>query len=1052
MKRIKLILTTFLIVLSATAFAQQTIQVKGVVKDAVTGEGVPLAAVQLKGTTTGTSCDLDGVYTLQVPSNGVLVFTSMGYKTAEIAVNGRAVIDVALEVDTEYLEDVIVVAYGTTTKASFTGSATSITGEKLQKMQTSNISKSLEGAIAGVQVASSSGTPGSGGSILVRGIGSISSSQSPLIIVDGVPYEGSLNSIAPYDIESVTVLKDAAANSMYGARGSNGVIIVTTKGSKAGKVRINFEGRYGFNTRGVPTYDIMTEPGEYYEMMFESVRNSLAPSMGADAAAQYAAENLVSGYLKYNMFAGVADNALIDPSTGKLNPSATRYKWTDNWGIDPFEKGARQEYNINISGGTDATQAYASIGYLSDEGYMVGSSFDRISTRVKLDQKIGKHVKVGGNIAYVNTIQSTFGSEGSNYSNIFMFSQNIAPIYPIYLYDEAGNLMYDEKGNVRYDFGTEYGRPYASEQNPYAVAKENIRDVLRDNLSSRGYFEVKFLKDFKFTVNIAYDVFNTNETYFATPIGGDAYNVGGRGYKYSTRNAALNINQLLNWTRDFGNHGFNVLLGHETKNDRYNYLYGHMTNFADPSNPEFANAAQYQELNSYTSEYALEGYFGKVDYNYADRYYLTASYRRDGSSRFHKDNRWGGFWAVGASWRIKEESFLKNVHAISNLKLKASYGTQGNDNVGYTHNYSDLYSVDRVDGQAAFTKILRGNRLLTWEKSNNFNVGIELGLYDRVNMNVDFFIKETKDMLYASPLPSSEGSPTYIYRNEMDMKNTGVEFELNADIIKTDNVKWNVAMNLTHYKNELTKLPVSKPAEDYPDGYQAGSYWRKIGGSLYDFYGYEYVGVDPETGKPRYNAYTEEKDDKGHTIYTFDKVVNDVTEATRRELNKTSIPDLVGGLTTTLEAYGFDLTVQTAFQLGGVVYDSSYSSLLNPGDQGHNFHRDILNRWTPTNTNTNIPAVGYQIQRQSIAQGNTVDFYLTSASYFSLRNVTLGYNLPAKWLRKIGVDRLRIYLTGDNIWLATKRKGLDPRLYFTGSTNFSYSALSTYSVGLNLTF
>lgn len=952
--------------------------------------------------------------------------------------------------DSEVLDEVMVVAYGTTKKSSFTGAASTLKGDKIQKMQVSNISKSLEGAIAGVQTASSSGTPGSSASIIIRGLGSISSSQSPLIVVDGVPYEGSLNSISTQDIESLTVLKDAAANSMYGARGSNGVIIITTKGSKAGKAKINFEARYGFNARGVSEYDIITDPGEYYEMMYESYRNSLISEYGWAGASSYAAQNLIPGNLRYNVFKGVADNALIDPLTGKLNPAARDRKWNDNWSKDPFENGTRQEYNVNIAGGTENTQAYASLGYLSDEGYMIGSGFDRISARVKVDQKIGKYVKIGGNIAYANTIQNQFASStGNNYSNIFMFSQMIAPIYPIYMYDNNGQLMYDEKGNVRYDFGTENNRPYAAEQNPYAVARENINKTMNDNLSSRGYFEATFLKDFKFTANVAFDVFNMRQTNFATPIGGDAANVGGRGYKYSTRRAALNLNQLLNWSRSFGNHNVSALLGHETKNDKYDYMYGHMTNFSDITNPEFSNAAQYQGLTSYNAEYALEGYFMKGEYNYADRYYFTASYRRDGSSKFHKDNRWGSFWAVGASWRVKEEAFLKDVEAINNLKLKASFGTQGNDNIldagGYTiwKAYSDLYTVDRVDGEAAFTKVLRGNKDLTWEKSNNFNVGFELGLFDRININADFFIKETKDMLYASPLASSEGSPSSIYRNEMDMKNTGVEFEITADILKSNNFKWNVALNATHYKNKLTKLPVSKPADEFPDGYQAGSYWRKLGGSLYDWYMYEYVGVDPESGKPMYNKYV--TDTEGNETI---EIVNTTSNATLRETGKSAIPKLTGGFSTTFEAYGFDLSIQTAFQLGGYVRDSYYSALMNAGESGQNFHKDMFNRWTPAHRDTDIPTLMYNDRNYAIDG----DYFLTSSSYFSLRNVTLGYSLPTMILKRYGIERLRVYLTGDNIWMQSKRKGLDPRQSFSGSTGYVYSALSTYSVGLNLTF
>ena len=970
----------------------------------------------------------------------------IGLRTQEVEI--KPVLSIALKPDTEVLDEVMVVAYGTAKKSSFTGSAATMRGDKIQKTQVSDVSKALEGAVAGVQIASESGSPGTSASIRIRGIGSISSSQEPLIVVDGVPYEGSLNSISTQDIESLTVLKDAAANSMYGARGSNGVIMITTKGSKSGKARINFEARYGFNTRGVGNYDIVTDAGEYYEMMYESVRNSLASSMGYAAASQYAANNLISKYLKYNKFAGVADNALIDPATGKLNPAATSYKWTDDWTEDPFENGSRQEYNINISGGNDKTQAYASLGYLADEGYMAGSGFDRISARVKVDQNIGKHFRIGGNIAYANTVRQSFGSEGSNYSNIFMFSQNIAPIYPIYLYDKDGQLMYDEKGNVRYDFGSEYVRPYSAEQNPLAVAKENLNKYMADNLSTRGYFEANFLNDFKFTLNVAYDVFNNTNTQFTTPIGGDAASVGGRGYNYTSRRGALNINQLLNWTREFGEHNFTVLLGHETKNDKYKYLEGHMTNFADPSNPDFSNASQYQGLTSYTAEYSLEGYFAKLEYDFADKYYLTGSIRRDGSSRFHKDNRWGSFWAIGGSWRAKEEAFLKDVEWLDNLKFKASFGTQGNDNVGYTHNYSDLYAVERVDGEPAFTKVLRGNKDLTWEKSNNFNVGLELGLWNWLDFNFDFFIKETQDMLYYSPLPPSQGSPSGIYRNEMDMKNTGVEFELNANIFDTEKVKWSVSLNGTHYKNELTKLPVSKPIEKYPDGYQSGLYWRKLGGSLYDFYVKEYAGVDPENGKPLYNKYL--TDENGNETGEIE-LVSDIAQASYRQTGKSSIPDFVGGFSTTVEAYGFDLTVQTAFQLGGYVYDSNYAGLMNSGDAGQNFHKDMFNRWTPSNTNTNIPALGYQIQTQSINQGNYVDFYLTDASYFSLRNITLGYTLPKNLLKKAGIEKLRVYLTGDNVWLQSKRKGLDPRMYFDGSTKLGYSAVSTYSIGLNLT-
>ena len=1054
-KRLTMFLAALFLTMG-TALAQT--KVSGTVLSQEDGQPIIGAAVKVDGTSTGMLTDVNGRFSLAMPAGSKTITVSyLGYEPKTVtAKNGMRIF---LKSDAAALDEVIVVAYGTQKKSSFTGSASTVKGESLEKLQVSNLGKALEGAAAGVQITSTNGTPGADAEIRIRGIGSINASQQPLIVVDGVPYEGSLNSISTHDIESMTILKDAAANSMYGARGSNGVIMITTKAGKTGKVAINFDARYGFNARGVRNYDIITDPGEYYEMMYESYRNSLVEQMGFAGASQYAAQHLIDGNLKYNIFKGVANNELIDPLTGKLNPNATQRKWDDDWTKDPFENGSRQEYNVNFTGGSETTKAFASLGYLKDNGYMVGSGFTRYNGRVKVDQNIGKHIRVGGNIAYAHTDYKTFGDTESNYSNIFMFSQNIGPIYPIYLYKEDGSLWLDANGNRQYDWGTEYTRPYSAEQNPLAAAEANIQRRERDNVSSRGYFEWTFLNDFKFTANVAYDVFNTWYTELMTPIGGDAKNVGGRGYKESYRYGALNVNQLLDWNHSFGKHGVHVLLGHETKKDKYNYFYGQMTQYADTSNPEFANAAAYQDMTSYTYEYALEGFFAKGEYNYADKYYATASIRRDGSSRFHKDNRWGTFWAIGASWRMKEEAFLKDVNWLDNLKLKISYGTQGNDNAGLMHNYVDLYRVDRVDNSPAFSKYFRGNPDLTWEKSRNFNVGVEAGFWKRLNVSFEFFIKETRDMLYQSPLAASEGTPTYIYRNEMNMKNTGIEFEVSGDIIKTKDLTWSAALNLTHYKNKLTKLPDSKPASEFPDGYQAGRYWRQLDGSLYDWYRYEYVGVDPTNGLPKYNKYnykTDEsgkyvRDGNGEPIVESIDIVNNASEATLRKTGKSAIPDVTGGLSTTLAAYGFDLSISTAFQLGGWVWDYQYAQLMNAGDNGQNFHKDMFNRWTPAHTDTDIPALFFA--SQSAAIDTSSDYYLTKANYFSLRNITLGYTLPKKWLTPAGISNVRVYLTGDNIWLLSKRKGFDPRYSFDGYNEYSgYSALSSYSIGLNVSF
>ena len=1041
MKRAKLFLTALSALLAAGVSAQD-ITVTGNVTDASTGEGIPFASVVIKGTTRGVAADADGYYSIESPEDGTLEFGSIGYKTLELAVDGRTFVNAELEPDNEFIDETIVVAYGVQKKSSFVGAAEQISGEKLQSMSSSNISKSLEGAVAGLQTSSSSGTPGSSANIIIRGLGSVSASQSPLLVVDGVPYEGSLNSISSNDIESITVLKDAAANSMYGARGSNGVIIITTKRGTSDRVSVTFDAKVGVNSRGVPTYDVITDPGDYYEMTWESVRNSVyyGGQMSLGQANAYASGALINEYLLYNVYKGVGNTELIDPTTGKLSPYAYDLKWTDNWNKDVFRNGIRQEYNITASGGSDNTQAYMSVSYLDDQGYVPGSGFSRIAVRGKVDQTIGKYIKVGLNVAYSNTTQNLYNSSerSGNYSNLFYFGQNIAPIYPIYSYDlETGERQYGANGEALYDWGEK--RPYGQLSNPYGQLMTSKNEVISDNISSRGYLDIQILKDLKFTANVAYDVFLDKYDYYTTPVGGDAATVNGRGQQQTNRHSALNANQLLNYTPSFGDHSLNILLGHETKSDVSYVLSGHMTNFVDPNTSDFANAVVYQNLTSQTTEYFLQGIFGRAEYNFANKYYLSASYRMDASSRFAPDKRWGDFWSVGASWNMKQEKFLLGVGWVDALRLKASYGTQGNDNIGVTKVYEDLYSINRIDGEASIVKVFRAAPDVTWEKSDNFNAGFEARLFDRLSINADFFIKETKDMIYYRPLAPSQGEPASQLVNDMDMKNTGIEFEISADLVKTQNVLWTVSLNGTHYKNEITKLPSDQPQ----DGYNNGTYWQELGGSLYDFYLLEWAGVDPENGRAMYNVYSQSG--KGGE---FEGTTYSATNATHRATGKSAIPDLYGGFSTYLSAYGFDFSASFAYQLGGWTLDSNYATLMSSGTVGTNWHKDIFDRWTPQNTDSQIP----RLDNGDLEANQTSTRFLTKASYLSLRNVTIGYTFPKSLTDKLDIQNLRVFLTGDNLWYTSARRGLDVRQSFSGETGFTYSALRTISAGISFTF
>ncbi|MBS2098765.1 SusC/RagA family TonB-linked outer membrane protein [Carboxylicivirga linearis] len=1021
-----------------TVCMAQSKTITGVVIEKETDTGMPGVTVVIPGTTTGTVTDMDGNFSLTIDENTTTLQVSfVGMQTQMIQLDARKHYVVMLENESVGLDEVIAVAYGTTKKSSFTGAASVVKGENLTKMQSANLAKSLEGSLAGVQVTQSSGQPGSGGSIIVRGLGSISASKSPLIVLDGVPYEGSLNSIPAQDIENMSVLKDAAANSMYGARGANGVILITTKKGKSGALSINFDSRVGVNSRGVPNYDIVTDPAEYYQLSWEALRNSYLNKYGYAEAGMQASQDLIDNSLIYNVYRGVSNTELIDPFTGMINPNATETKWGNEWATVPFKTGIRQEYNLSLSGGSDMSTYYASFGYLSDEGIIDGSEFERLNARFQIDQKFGSLFKLSGNIAYTGTIQNSAAAGGASQGNLFMFTQSVAPIYPVYLYDlETGEKQYQANGQPAYDYGESTGRPFASLANPVATTKADINDNKADNLTLRGSALFNIIDGLTLTVNGAYDLYFNYMSTFMTPIGGDAQGVGGLGYKTSQRYVSTNYNQLLNYEKTIGSHTVKALLGHESKKNKNNNLSGSMANFYDPYNPEFANATSYRSLTSGYSEYALEGYLSRLEYNFDNKYYLSGSFRRDGTSVFHPDSRWGNFWSTGASWRISQEQWMKEYAFVNDLKLRASYGTQGNDNIGTWYAYEDQYVVADIGGEAGITLNSRGNADLTWEKSENFNVGIETFLFDKLNVSFDYFIKTTRDLLFQYQLPLSEGLPSTQWRNYLDMRNNGVELDMTVHLIKKAGLHWSIGFNALHYKNELLTLPPNKDQNGYSDG----SFWRELGGSIYDFYDYKSAGVDAETGKALYYRY--EYDHYKNAIIT---VVDNTEDATFVKTGKSSIPDVTGGVNSQVSYKNFDFSVQTAFQIGGTVMDSNYQSLMG-SKVGGNYHRDMLKRWTPRNTNSDVPILSHDYNDINASS----DRFYTDASYFNLRNITLGYTLGNQMLSKFHLKSARIYLTGDNLWLKSARKGLDPRQSLNGAVGFNYAAMRTMSVGLSI--
>ena len=1024
----------------------QTIQVSGTVTSADDGESLPGVTVFVKGTTQGATTDGDGKYVISVPSNATLLFSFVGMQNREFPVAGRQVIDVELQEDTQLLDEVIVVAYGTAKKSSFTGSASVVKGKDLAKLQTSNISKGLEGAAAGVQVISSSGQPGSSASVRIRGIGSISSSTSPLYVVDGVPFEGNINSLNSMDIESMTVLKDAAANSLYGSRASNGVILITTKKGAQGVARVTLDARVGFNQKGIPNYNVLTDPAEFYELTWEGLRNRQYYSVGNSwmTAANYATNNLISQLGNYNNY-NVPDDKVVDIN-GRINPNAV-LRYQENWNDYMFNDGGRQEYNTSISGGDSKTNYYLSLGYLNDAGFVVTSDFERFTSRLRLEKEVSEWLKIGGTASYNRQTSNFITESGTEGSNMFYNSQSMPPIYPVYLHDPVtGNVILDEKGEKVYDFGDEgslgYARLVSSMANPIASQKLDMSQDILDIFDGKVFADVT-VKDFKLTLNYAVNTLNNLGLFYYNGKYGQFKNNGGYSVRYGERLTIQNANQLLTWAKTLaGDHNVDILAGHENYDYRYNYWDATKEKFLDPDQHELTGAIKNPLASSYQNVYRVESYLSRLQYNFDNKYYASASFRRDGSSKFHKDHRWGSFWSVGASWRINQESFMSGVTWISDLKLKGSYGTQGNDQIGGILPWADQYRVVNSDDNISLVQSYIGKKDITWESSQTFNIGFDYSLFDKkLYGTLEYFHKNTADMLFSRPVPASGGYTSYP-DNIGDMVNQGVELEVTGVLIQNNDFEWNISFNATQFKNKITKLP----PERMEDGITDGNYKLMVGKSRYEYFTREYAGVD-NNGQAQW--WKDILDDNGDP--TGERETTTTYSSATDYFQGSAIPKAYGGFGTYAKYKGIDFSVQCSYQLGGKAYDNIYALTMRGMDLGSNMHKDLYKRWTPTNTDTDIPRI--QMGNANTNTNARSSRWFTNASYLNIRNITLGYDLPKPWLKKISVESLRIYGVADNVALFSKRQGFDPRSSWTGSTGYGqYPVARTFSLGLNVAF
>lgn len=1045
----------------------QAIQISGIVTSAEDGTSIPGASVQVKGTLIGTATDLDGRYSLAVPETAsTLVFSFMGMESREIEIDGRTVINVVLGQDALALEEVVVIAYGTAKRGTYTGSVTSITSQKIEERPVANVSRALEGLTPGIQVTSGSGQPGSGTDIRIRGYGSIHHSSSPLFVVDGVPYSLDISNLNPNDIESISVLKDATATALYGNKAANGVIIITTKRGTRDRSQFRVRVTQGFSTRGLPEYE-RVGPEDWVRLNWEAYVNQMHYSQGIplEDARLYASGihpnqgartslftngSNNNGLLEYNPF-DVARNDAMD-AEGNINPYASLIYTAEDldWQKAMMQTGSRGEYNIQYSGGTSKSDYFASIGYLNENGYLIKTDFERISGRLNVNTQATDWLRTGVNVsANVSTSQTARVASSTSLVNPFNFSRNMGPIYPVYAQTPiTGFYILDDDGNKIYDLGNMENlglpsRPSGAYIGRHVVAETmyNQGDFRRNVVSARTFGEVRFLNDFTFTVNASIDVNAYNAKRYTNNIVGDAAPAGSAS-RTSMQITTFTFNQLLNYSRTFGQHSIEALLGHENYDYTYDYTYGSRRGIILEGNYELINFTEISSLDSYQRKYRNEGYFSRVNYGYNDKYFLSGSYRLDGSSRFYKDERWGSFWSAGLGWRLDREAFMQ-FPQINILMLRASYGQVGNDNLNSYYPWQALYGLGWNNAnEPGFLQSSLPSFDLTWESNNSYNVGLDFGFFERFRGNIDWFHRISYNLLFEVPLPISSGIDFYD-KNIGALYNRGLELRLATDVLRETAVKWTIDLNATTVRNRITKMP-----EGPEDELTIGTKKLMEGRSIYDYWLRQWYGVDPDDGLGLYYADNTSVNPEELRIIGNDTLTTFIANA-KYDYSGSAIPDLIGGMTNIITYRDFELSVLITYQVGGLIYDGIYRSLMTYDDWGRSMHADLENAWKQPGDITDVPRLD---PTKTTDNNATSTRWLTDASYLNLRSVNISYQLPKNLKDRLNAKNIRVYATAENLFLINKRKGMNIQQSFAGVTSNDYIPSRVLTFGLNITF
>lgn len=1037
---------TLLIALSVQfSFAQEK-TVSGVVSDA--SGPIPGANVIVKGTKIGVQTDFDGKYSVRAKVGDVLVFSFIGMDNSSVTVGVSNTVNVKLTSGSQALEEVVVVAYGKTTKSSNTGSVASVKAKDLENRALTNVLSGLDGATSGVQIQSSAGQPGSAPSIRIRGFSSINGSNAPLYIVDGVPFTGDISSINSADVESMNILKDAASTSLYGSKAANGVVIITTKVGKSDQDKFTLNISQGLSNRSIPEYS-RVNASQYYPLEWEALRNSrpMGTQVQLDAANLYATNN-IANLLVVNPF-NVANNQVVGVD-GKLNPNAQLLYADDlDWEKQLARTGIRKSVDFSYQGRSQTSNYFVSLSNLKDEGVIQNSDYKRTTARVNVTSKFKEWFRTGLNLsgALSDSNQAVNGVDNtSSFNNPFRTIRYMGPINPVFNHNADGSYMLDGAGERIYS--TVRGAQASTGRN---VIYETLNNKDIDKtivLSARTFAEFKILKDLKFTTNYAIDKTSLNNSSYTNKLIGDAAGVGGASksdYVYT----GVTFNQLLEYQKSFGNHNFSLLGGHESFDYETTYLTGTKRGQVVNDNTEFINFVTVTNLDSYSRNYSTESYFSRLGYDYEGKYILSASFRRDGSSKFAKNNRWGNFWSLGGAWNVSKENFLANSSWLNDLKLRGSFGEVGNDS--HTSNadlsyyvYQPTYSLGYDNGnEGGIIANGIGAPNLKWEKNTQADLAVEFStLKNRFSGSVEYYNRKTDGLIFEVPNPLSLGLDNRV-ENIGSMYNHGVEVSLNAMFVKSQDFSWNLNINASTIKNKITSLPQEEIIN--------GSKKYTVGSSIYDYWLRDWYGVDSSDGYALYIS-----DPKLIVVGDAEqRVVNGVNVTTNHtkalyHYAGSALPDLFGSFTNTFKYGGLELSLMFTYQLGGLTYDTNYASLMHSGNQyGSALSTDILNRWQKPGDITNVPRLDVNRETQNSAGS---DRWLVDSDYLSFRQANLAYNLPSNLTNKLGVDSMRFFVNGENLILFTKREGMDPTQNFNGTTQNRFAPSRVISLGLNLNF